>query len=189
MEHSSAQTHTDIQIALRLKALRSARAWSLDDLARRSSISRATLSRLENGSVSPTASVLGKLCAVYQLTMSRLMAMVETSFGPVITPDNQTVWRDVETGFTRKNLSPPAGSLAAELLECEIPAQTQIEYEKPPNPGLEHHLLLLSGHLTMTIDDATYELTAGDCLRYQLFGRSLFKTKAGLPAKYFLVIV
>ena len=37
------------------------------------SVSRASLSRLENAEVSPTASVLGRLCAAYGLTMSRLM--------------------------------------------------------------------------------------------------------------------
>lgn len=189
METSTRQTHTDDKIALRLNTLRRARGWSLDDLAHRSSISRATLSRLENGVVSPTISVLGKLCTVYELTMSRLMAMVETDFEPLITTKNQTVWRDRETAFTRKSVSPPSESLCAEVLQCEIPAQTQIEYEKPPKPGLEHHLLLLNGQLTITIDDTSYELNSGDCLRYLLFGRSVFMTKAGVSAKYLLVIV
>ena len=53
----------DKQIAQRLKSLRAERDWSLDELAKRSGVSRATLSRLENAEVSPTASVLGKLCA------------------------------------------------------------------------------------------------------------------------------
>ena len=36
------------------------------------------LSRMENAEVSPTAQVLGKLCAVYGLTTSRLLYMVES---------------------------------------------------------------------------------------------------------------
>jgi transcriptional regulator with XRE-family HTH domain len=63
----------DRRIAQRLRSLRAGRGWSLDELAGRSKVSRATLSRLENAEVSATASVLGKLCAAYDLTMSRLM--------------------------------------------------------------------------------------------------------------------
>ena len=51
----------DLRIAGRLKALRAERGWSLDALARRSNVSRATLSRLENAEVSATANVLGRL--------------------------------------------------------------------------------------------------------------------------------
>ncbi len=56
-------TIIDRRIAQRLKTLRAERGWSLDELAGRSEISRATLSRLENAEVSPTASALGKLAA------------------------------------------------------------------------------------------------------------------------------
>ena len=59
------ETSIDRRIAQRLRALRTERGWSLDELAQRSAVSRATLSRLENGEVSPTANVLGKLCGAY----------------------------------------------------------------------------------------------------------------------------
>lgn len=53
----------DARLARRLAELRTSRGWSLDALAARSGVSRATLSRLENAEVSPTAALLGKLCA------------------------------------------------------------------------------------------------------------------------------
>jgi len=70
------ESSIDRRIAQRLKTLRAERGWSLDELAGRSEVSRATLSRLENAEVSPTASVLGKLAASYGLTISRLMHLV-----------------------------------------------------------------------------------------------------------------
>ena len=45
----------DQRLAGRLKALRLARGWSLDELAGRAGVSRATLSRLENAEVSPVS--------------------------------------------------------------------------------------------------------------------------------------
>ena len=190
MENSLAtEASIDQRIAQRLKALRGERGWSLDELARRSGVSRATLSRLENAEVSPTASVLGKLCAAYGLTMSRLMHMVEGDFRPLVRRDAQPVWLDPEVGFRRRSVSPPSQTLAAEGLECELEPATRITYDEPPRPGLEHHLLLLDGALTVTVGGQTHVLRPGDCLRYQLFGPSAFETPAHCGARYVLFMV
>jgi len=179
----------DRQIAQRLKSLRTERGWSLDELAKRSNISRATLSRLENVEVSPTASVLGKLCAVYGLTMSRLMHMVEDDFVPLIHRSTQPIWTDPSIGFRRRSVSPPTQTLAAEVLECELDPGAHIKYDRPPRPGLEHHLLLIEGQLEVSIGGQTYDLRPGDCLRYRLFGSSAFATSAQCAARYILFIL
>ncbi len=179
----------DLRIAWRLKALRAERGWSLDDLARRSSVSRATLSRLENAEVSPTANALGKLCAAYGLTMSRLMHMVEDGCAPLVRRVAQPVWIDPETGFRRRSVSPPAQTLAGEALECELEGNTRIAYDDTPRPGLEHHLVLLDGRLDVTVDGQTHSLKPGDCLRYQLFGPSAFATPDDCGARYMLFMV
>ncbi len=178
----------DDRIAGRLKALRQERSWSLDDLSLICGVSRATLSRLEKGDVSPTASVLGKLCAAYAITMSRLMSMVETEFQPLVRSGDQLVWEDPDTGFVRRSVSPPADTLAGEVIMCELPAGTRIEYDKPSRPGLEHHLVVLSGRLDLTIEGRPYQLSEGDCLRYQLFGPGAFQT-GSQSVKYMLAMV
>jgi transcriptional regulator with XRE-family HTH domain len=187
-------THSDITsvdrlIAQRLKSLRAEHGWSLDELARRSNVSRATLSRLENAEVSPTTSVLGRLCAVYGLTMSRLMHMVEDDFVPLVRQRAQPVWTDQSVGFRRRSISPPAHGLAAEVIECELEPGMRITYDGPPRPGLEHHLLLIEGQLEVSVDGRTYDLRPGDCLRYQLFGPSAFATPEQYSAKYILFIL
>lgn len=179
----------DHRIAQRLKGLRAERNWSLDELAGRSNVSRATLSRLENAEVSPTASVLGKLCAAYGMTMSRLMHMVEDNFPPLVRRSAQPIWTDPEIGFRRRSVSPPAQTLAGEALECELEPGTRITYDRPPRQGLEHHLLLIEGQLELSIDGRTYDLRPGDCLRYQLFGPSAFATPEVCGAKYILFMV
>jgi len=179
----------DRRIAQRLRGLRAERSWSLDELARRSAVSRATLSRLENAEVSPTASVLGKLCAAYGLTMSRLMHMVEDAFAPLVRRDTQPVWSDPTIGFRRRSVSPPAQTLAGEALECELEPGTHIAYDQPPRPGLEHHLLMIEGRLAVTVGGQTHDLRPGDCLRYQLLGPSAFATPAQCGARYVLFMV
>lgn len=179
----------DRRLAQRLKLLRNERGWSLDVLAKLSKVSRATLSRLENGEVSPTASVLGKLCAAYGLPMSRLMRMVEDDYEPLVRPDEQTVWHDPSVGFQRRSLSPPAQTLAGEVLECRLDAGARIAYDAPPRPGLEHHLYVLEGALQVEVNGRVHHLRPGDCLRYQLFGPSAFATPDDTAARYLLFIV
>jgi transcriptional regulator with XRE-family HTH domain len=189
MQHATPEcSDTDTRLAQRLHQLRMERSWSLEDLATKSGVSRATLSRIENNEVSPTASVLGRLCAAFELTMSRLLADVESDLPALVPRKAQPVWIDSETGFRRRSISPPSPDFECELLQCELPAGAQIDYPLPPRQGLEHHLYLESGALELRVDGSTHRLAEGDCLRYRLHGASAFRVLNRRPARYFLVI-
>ncbi len=177
------------RLAETLKDLRKSRHYSLDQLATASGVSRATLSRMEKAEVSPTAEVLGKLCAAYALPLSHLLRMAEDGFAAHIPFADQSEWQDPATGFSRRSVSPPAPSLGAEVQECHLPVGTRITQDAPTRPGVEHHLIMLDGALTVTLGDASHDLTGGDCLRYRLFGVSSFETGTGRGARYMLVVV
>ena len=177
------------RIAQRIRSLRTERQWPLEELSHRSGVSRATLSRIENCEVSPTANVLGRICGALGLTLSRLMVLVEDGFAPHLPREGQLVWGDPETGFQRRAVSPPAPGLSGEVVEAALPPGTRIAYDRPPRPGLEHHLVMLDGALTLTVDGIRHRLSPGDCLRYRLHGESLFETPANSGARYFLFMV
>lgn len=177
------------RLAERFKQLRHDHALSLDQLARRCSVSRATLSRLENAEISPTAEILGRICSAYGLSLSRLIMTVEESFTSSIPRERQTVWEDPATGFRRRSVSPPAQALTAEIIEGELPPGVSIAYEAPLVPGQEHHLVMREGLLMLTFEQKQHLLQAGDCLRFRLFGPSEFRTSPEHKAVYLLVLV
>jgi len=179
----------DARIAARLRSLRAEQAWSLDVLASRSGVSRATLSRLENAETSATAANLGRIASAYGLTVSRLMHLVEEGFAPLVPYAAQPVWTDPDGGFTRRQVSPPARPLAGEVVEGRLEPGTRIAYDAPPRPGLEHHLLLLDGALSIAEGGRTHALSPGDCVRYQLHGPSAFEAPAHDCARYLLFIL
>jgi transcriptional regulator with XRE-family HTH domain len=183
------ETDLTKRLAKRLKHLRSAENYSLEDLAARSNISRATLSRMEKAEVSPTTDMLSKLCAAYGLTLTHLLSMVEDNYEPLIRKSEQPLWEDSSVGFKRISISPPSKALKPELLRCEIAAGQVIQYDTPTVPGLEHHLYLLQGHLKVQVDDNHYALKAGDCLRYHSNGPTRFETPDASPASYILVLI
>ncbi|WP_343526558.1 XRE family transcriptional regulator [Sphingomonas sp.] len=175
------------RLADHLKSLRTDRALSLQDLAASSGVSRATLSRIENGEVSPAAETLGRLASAYAMPLSRLLAPLEPGFPALIRREAQSLWRDAGKGFVRRALSPPNGQLGLEMIECTIDPHQHIAYERPAFPGHEHHLALLEGALGLTVDGTRYDLLPGDCLRYRLQGASLFET-AEQPARYIIAM-
>ena len=142
-----------MRLAERLRALRRARSWSLDELSALSGVSRASLSRIENGEVSPTASVLGRLAGAHRTTVSRLLADIEGDAPALVRRSEQREWVDPATGFRRRLVSPPAVGFDCELLSCELPVGARIDYPLPPRLGLEHHLYLMDGALELTIED------------------------------------
>ncbi|HZP21029.1 MAG TPA: helix-turn-helix transcriptional regulator, partial [Bauldia sp.] len=85
-----------LAIGRRVAARRAALGLSLDEVAARSAISRAMVSRIERGEVHASAVVLDKLCGGLGMTLSALFAAASAS--PLLKRAEQPVWRDPETG-------------------------------------------------------------------------------------------
>ena len=179
----------DRRIAQRLASLRAERGWSLEAVAERTGISRASLSRLERSELSPTAAMLGRLCTLYGYTLSRLMAEAETRPPNLIPAAGQAEWKDPESGYRRKVVSPPAPGLRGELVEVRIPPRGIVSFDTSPIPGLEHHLWMLEGALTLEVEGSTFRLRAGDCLRYVLNGPTRFTSTGRREARYLVAMV
>jgi transcriptional regulator with XRE-family HTH domain len=185
----AANQEIERRIARRLARLRAERGWSLEALAERTGISRATLSRLERSELSPTAAMLGTLCSVYGWTLSRLMAEAETRAPNLVAAADQAEWTDPESGYRRRAVSAPAPGLRGELVEVHMPAGASVSFDAAPIAGLEHHLWMLEGSLTLEVEGTIFRLRAGDCLRYVLNGPTRFRGTGRRGARYIIAMV
>lgn len=68
-----------IQLALRVRALRRARNWTLSDLAKATGLAVSTLSKIENDRMSPTFDVVQKLAAGFSIDITELFAASENT--------------------------------------------------------------------------------------------------------------
>lgn len=175
------------RLARRLAALRTERGWTLDDLAKQSGISRATLSRIENCETSPTANILGKLCAVYGMGMSRMLAGIDGDSANLIPAKEQAVWVDPESGFQRRMVSPPSSDFKMVLTEITLPPMATVSYDRPTVFGAELHLWMLQGTLELTLAGVAYRLKIGDCLRFHMSGDARFVNPTSKPVRYAIV--
>jgi transcriptional regulator with XRE-family HTH domain len=189
MDATGLDLEIERRIAQQLARLRGERGWSLDTLAEKTGISRATLSRLERAELSPTAAMLGKLCSVYGRTLSRLMAEAETRPPNLVPASAQAAWTDPESGYRRRVVSPPAPELRGELVEVRMPAGATVSYDAAPVAGLEHHLWMLDGSIVLDVEGSRFTLRPGDCLRYVLTGPSRFENPGKREARYLVAMV
>jgi len=161
---STMQDDAARRLAERLRSEREARNWSLAELAQRSGVSRAMISKVERGEASPTAALLGRLSGPFGLTVSALLARAEgQAGGAVARAAEQPHWRDPGTGYLRRAVSPPGAD--PELVRVELPPRARVPY-----PAASYTLLrgqcvwLLDGTLLFHEGAITHRLDAGDCL-------------------------
>jgi len=115
------------------------------------------------------------------------MADAESAPPTLIRAPEQLSWRDPETGYVRRVVSPPHPNLQAELVQVELPPGATVSYDVSPIPGLEHHLWVLEGELTIELDGFVFAVQRGDCIRYILNGPSRFNSLRG--TRYMLAMV
>jgi transcriptional regulator with XRE-family HTH domain len=179
----------ETDIAERMKRLRQEQAMTLDDLATRAGVSRAMISRIERGEASPTAQLLARLCSALGTTLSRFFAGGETAGDPLSRRDNQRVWRDPETGYLRRSVSPDGTGSPVDIVEVAFPPGARVVFEPQQfDAGLTQHLWLLEGRLTMTAGAETHVLDAGDCLFMRLADAHIFHNPHGAPARYAIIL-
>jgi len=176
-------------IAARLKLLREQSGLTLDGLATASGVSRAMISRIERGEASPTASLLARICAALGLSLSQFFAEGEAPPSPLVKRSDQPTWKDPETGYVRRAISPPRTGSDVDIVEVSLPASARVSF--PPHPaskGMTQYVWLFEGALHMTLGEQTYRLEPGDCLFMPVGEGHIFHNPFDSPTRYAVVL-
>lgn len=182
---SSPETH----LSWRIKSDRVARGWTLDEFAEKSGVSRAMISKIERGEASPTAAILARLASGLGISLATLFADDTEEGSPVSRAVDQTVWTDPETGYERRNVSPPGAAGAAEIVEVVFPAGGRVVFENTrERSALSQQIWIIEGRLDMTVGTETTRLERGDCLFMRLDQPLVFHNPSDRPARYAAVI-
>ncbi|ASQ05353.1 helix-turn-helix domain-containing protein [Sinorhizobium meliloti] len=176
-------------MAMRLRELRMARELTLDDLAGRSGVSRAMISRIERGEASPTAQLLAKLCSALGTTLSALFASERSEASPLARHAEQRLWRDPESGYLRRSVSPEGVGSPVDIVEVEFPPGARVVFERQPmDRGITQHLWLFSGRLELKMESGRQLLEPGDCLFMGLEEAHIFHNPHEEPAHYAVIL-
>ena len=186
---ATSQDVMERRIAEGIKKRREALGMSANDLAERSGVSRAMVSKIERLEVSPTAALLGRLCNGLGITLSSLIASAESRSGPPIARSaEQPVWRDPDTKLVRTMVSPINTGSKIELVHVELPGGAEVHYGAMAQPHYDQHVYVLQGKLTMLFGEDEYELNAGDCMRSRFDVTHAFANRSRGPCRYLVAI-
>jgi len=177
-----------IAIASRIRIEREARGWSLGELAEKSGVSKAMISKVERCEASPTATILGRLSGAFGLQLSVLLALAERTGERVSKAHAQSVWIDPETGYERRVISPQNGA-ALELIQVTLPAGVRVAYPASAFVFQHQQIWVLSGTLTFEEGGMTHVLDAGDCLQLGHPCDCAFHNKRDVPCAYAVALI
>ncbi|BAP44893.1 transcriptional regulator [Pseudomonas sp. StFLB209] len=157
----------DDLIARRIAHLRTQQRLSLAQLAERSGVSKAMISKIERLESSPTAVVLGKLAAGLGIALTELLADdTPDDASRLRRRDEQETWRDPSTGYLRRQVAELDEASGSELVEIDLPAGSRIDYPRWQANAYRQRLWLLEGELQVTYGEQVYQLQSGDHLDF-----------------------
>jgi transcriptional regulator with XRE-family HTH domain len=177
------------RIAARVRALRERGDLSLEALAGKSDVSRSMISLIERGETSPTAVVLEKIATGLGVTLGALFDDVAAPAAPVSRAADRTTWKDPESAYVRRNISPANFPSPIRIVEVEFPAGAQVSYDSGSREtAIAQQIWMREGALEVTVDGTTHELREDDCLAMQLGVPISFRNRTRRVARYIVVL-
>ena len=179
----------DNNLAHLIKSARLARNWTLAEFADASAVSRAMISKIERGEVSPTAATLARLAAGLGVTVASLFSTQGEGGSPLSRAQDQPSWTDPETGYQRRNISPAGAGGAAEIVDVMFPPGKTVMFDNALGwQGIAQQIWVLDGQMEMTVGDKKTLLSAGDCLFMRLDKPLVFHNPSSVNARYAVIL-
>ena len=185
----TAASDLDARIAGRVRSLRADLGLSLDALAAKSAVSRSMISLVERGESSATAVVLEKLATGLGVTLAALFDDAAAPRNPVSRRLDRTPWRDPQSGYVRRNISPPNFPSPIQIVEVVLPAGARVAYETGArDPNVHQQIWVQQGSIEVTVGSVTHRLAEDDCFAMRIDAPTTFRNRTRKPARYLVVI-
>ncbi|MBV8140550.1 MAG: cupin domain-containing protein [Verrucomicrobia bacterium] len=148
---------------VRLQNLRISRGWSLQDLAERSGLSRAFLSRLESGDRQASIAAVLTLSRIFEVSLASLFE-TEVEAEPCVIVRRAEAVEQMANGLAYIPLSKADSRFNLQPIRVKVSRSRR---------GIEHYhhegeewIYVLSGSLTLSLAGRTFALEAGDAAHF-----------------------
>ena len=176
-----------VRIADRLRLEREARDWTLADVAERSGVSRAMISKIERCEASPTATVLVRLASAFDLTLGSLIARAEGASDRLVRSADQPLWRDPASGYVRRQVFERSDH-PIEVVQVELPPRARVGMPASSYARIRQVVWVQSGSLVLEEGGARHELLPGDCLGFGPPSDTTFTNASDTTCAYVVVV-
>jgi transcriptional regulator with XRE-family HTH domain len=180
----------DQRIAARVRDLRARHGLTLDALAERSDVSRSMISLIERGETSATAVLLERLATALNVPLAALFDAPGATPEPVARRVDQIAWRDPDSGYLRRNVSPGNFASPIQIVEVEFPPNGRVAFDTGSRDAQVHQQVwVLDGAIEVRVGEECHRLGKGDCLAFMLDRPIAFRNRTRKVARYAVVIV
>src|ERR1019366_3453027 len=150
-----------IAFGVRLRELRLKRGWTLEELACRSSLSKAFLSRLESGGRQGLIAAALTLARIFNVSLSSLF---ESQLEPCVIVRGADAVKKSINGLKYVPLSNAGRFFNLQPIKVTVPVSRRGD-EHYHHDG-EEWIYVLSGALTLSLAGKTYDLNPGDAAHF-----------------------
>lgn len=180
---------TRTRIARHLRLEREERDWSLAELADRSGVSKAMISKIEREEASPTAVTLVRLAGAFDLTLAGLLLRAEghRSGERLWRSVDRPVWQDPETGYLRRQVFARPDH-PVEIVEVELPAGQKVVLPASSYARIRQAIWVRVGELVILESGERYVLGPGDCLGFGPPSDVTLANETDAPCSYVVVL-
>jgi transcriptional regulator with XRE-family HTH domain len=176
------------QIAERISTERERRGWSLAELAERSGVSKAMLSKIEREEVSPTATILTRIATAFELTLAGLLEAPDRAPAKFMRRRDQPRWQDPASGYVRRQVFQSARN-PLELVEVHLPPGARVALPAASYAFIRQAVWLLSGRLEIREGKNISVLEAGDRLEFGPPADSEYHNPGEKACRYLVALV
>jgi transcriptional regulator with XRE-family HTH domain len=175
-------------LARTLQALRAERAWSLDQLAARSGVSKGVLVALEQGRSNPNLATLARISDAFGVPVTQLLDIPSEPFVRISGPaDARTLWQG-QHGGTGTILAATEAPWAAELWRWSVQPGESFGGDAHA-PATRELVWVEAGTLTLTVAGAQHQVGPGECGRFPGGLPHSYANQTDAPVVFTMVIV
>ncbi len=177
------------RVADNLRALRKQRDLSLDDLAARSGVSRASLSQIETSKTNPTIAILWKIAAGLGVPFASLLGEERVERVRVLRRGDAQVLRSADGQASSRAPSPPPARRRRWSATSSASRRARLSRSDAHARGTCESLTVLTGSLKLHVGDQVAELSAGDSVYFEADVAHTYENPGRVESRYVNVII
>jgi transcriptional regulator with XRE-family HTH domain len=176
-------------VARNVRAQRTLLAWTLDDLAARSGVSKGMLSQIEQARTNPSVATVCRLATALGVSIASLVEAPEAPSARVVRgKEAVTLWTGGHEGSEARLLVGSGTTQQVELWDVQmIPGDGYASEAHPA--GTRELLLVMEGELTLELDGTPHEVGPGDAIAFVADRPHAYRNRGTAPLRYSLTVI
>ncbi|MGL4739710.1 MAG: helix-turn-helix domain-containing protein [Sarcina sp.] len=152
------------EIGMILRSIRTEKKINLEELSKKTGISRLTLAKIEKGAANPTLNIMWKICIALEIEFSQLVNMSEEIS---ISRSNKSLGVEDEKNSFRIELMFKENQVkSAEFYRVYLAPKETILTEEH-NKGCIETIMVMEGKIELTVGEKVYILEKFDSIKFK----------------------